>query len=66
MFICGIQKYRLIILVCSGGVENIKVGFKDTNMNPGTWTTAFFAALWSYSGWLEFLNFIFYTVNIKS
>lgn len=34
-----------------GGVENIKVGFKDTDMNPGTWTTAFFAALWSYSGW---------------
>ncbi|XP_063691530.1 Y+L amino acid transporter 2-like [Bolinopsis microptera] len=55
---CVLKLLALFVLIVlgawklgEGGTENIKVGFKDTNMNPGTWTTAFFAALWSYSGW---------------
>ena len=57
-FFCVLKIAALIVLILlgawklsSGETENINVGFKGSELNPAVWTTAFFAALWSYSGW---------------
>ena len=50
MISCLLEVYRAPLF--SGQTENIaKPWFEGTIVDFPAWTTAFFAALWSYSGW---------------
>lgn len=40
-----------------GQVENFKAPFENTDANPGKLALAFYAGMYSYSGW-SFLNYV--------
>ena len=47
-----IAPYNILILLIQGKTENIGQNwFKGTDVNFASWTDAFFASLWAYSGW---------------
>lgn len=51
--IMGFGAYALII----GRTENFEAPFEGSSTDPGTYATAFYAGVYSYSGW-SFLNYV--------